>query len=58
MTRRLLTVKDAAAYLSMSEQALYQLVHRRGIPVVRIGRALRFDLDSLDDWIQAHLISA
>ena len=58
MTRRLLTVKVAAEYLSMSEQALYQLVHRRSIPVVKIGRALRFDVDSLNNWIQEHLIGA
>ena len=58
MNARLLTVKDAAAYLSMSEQALYQLVHRGRIPVVRFGRALRFDLDSLNNWIQSHLVSA
>ena len=57
MKTRLMKIKDAAIYLSMSEQALYQLVHRGRIPVVRIGRALRFDLDSLDDWIQSHLVS-
>ena len=49
--KRLLTTDETAAYLGLSKAALYQLVHRRRIPVVRIGRALRFDVVRLDDWI-------
>lgn len=49
--KRLLSTKEAAEYLAMTSAALYQMVHRKKIPVVRIGRALRFDLRALDDWI-------
>jgi len=52
--QRLLTVKEAANYLAMTSAALYQLVHRKKIPVVRFGKALRFDIQALDDWIEAH----
>jgi len=56
MKTRLMKIKDAAIYLSMSEQALYQLVHRGRIPVVRFGRALRFDVETLDIWINSHMV--
>jgi excisionase family DNA binding protein len=46
--KRLLTVKEAAAYLGRSESAIYHLVARREIPVVRTGRTLRFLRDDLD----------
>lgn len=54
MEQRLLQIIDAAVYLGMSKGALYQLVHRKHIPVVRIGRALRFDKESLNRWIAEH----
>jgi len=57
-TKRLLNTKEAAGYLAMTETALYQLVHRKRIPVVRLGRALRFDLKALDVWIEQQKESA
>ena len=53
--RRLLNAHETATYLGLSKAALYQLVHRKRIPVVRLGRALRFDVVKLDDWISGHL---
>jgi excisionase family DNA binding protein len=50
--KRLLTVKEAAAYIGRSESAIYHLVARREIAVVRHGRNLRFDVKELDRWIE------
>ena len=50
--RRLLTVKEASSYLGRSEAAIYHLVARREISVVRHGRNLRFDVKELDRWIE------
>ncbi len=50
--RKLLTIKEASIYLSRSESALYHLVARREIAVVRHGRNLRFDVKELDRWIE------
>ena len=52
MARRVLNTKEAAAYIGRSERALYKLVARREIPVVRHGRNLRFDVRELDKWIE------
>ena len=56
--KRLLRTKEAAVYLAMTSAALYQLVHRKKIPVVRVGRALRFDLRALDAWIDQQRVPA
>jgi len=52
--KRLLTLREAADYLAMTNAALYQLVHRKRVPVVRLGRALRFDIQALNAWIDEH----
>jgi len=49
---RLLTVKDAAAYLAISERKLWDMSKAGEIPVVRLGRAVRYDRSDLDSFIQ------
>lgn len=44
-------VRDAAAYLAISERKLWQLSDDRIIPTVRIGRAVRYDSRDLDTFI-------
>lgn len=47
----ILTVREVAEYLRMSETKVYRLVKERQLPVVRIGKAWRFRKDLLDDWL-------
>lgn len=50
----LLTVTAAAAALAVSPRTLWSLTAPRGpIPCVRIGRAVRYDLNALRAWIAA-----
>jgi excisionase family DNA binding protein len=50
----LLTPRAAAAALSVSERTLWALTHPRGpIPVVRLGRAVRYSLSALHEYVQA-----
>jgi len=42
---RLVTVEEAAAALSVTPQTVYRRVEDGTIPAVRIGRAIRIDLD-------------
>jgi excisionase family DNA binding protein len=51
---RLLTVKEAAAYIGRTEQALQHLIHKREIVVVRKGRRVHLDRSDLDRWIEAN----
>lgn len=43
--KKLLTVREMAAYLSVSELYVYR--HAHDLPCIRIGRLLRFDLSKL-----------
>jgi len=49
---RLVTVREAADYLSVSVSTLYGWVWQRRIPFVKVGRALRFDLDDLKKFVE------
>ena len=51
---RLLSVKEAAAYIGRTEQALQHLIHKREIVVVRKGRRVHLDRNDLDRWIEAN----
>lgn len=48
---RLLTVREAAQYLAISPSTLYGWVWQRRIPFVKVGRAVRFDIVELNDFI-------
>jgi excisionase family DNA binding protein len=49
--KRLLTVKEAADYISRSERSLRQMIANGALPVIREGRAVRLDRRVLDEWI-------
>jgi excisionase family DNA binding protein len=55
-TVRLLTVKEAAAYIGRTEQAVQHLIHRRELIVVRRGRRVHVDRGDLDRWIEANKV--
>ena len=52
--RRLLDIDDVAEQLSTSVRHLRRLVQERRIPVVRVGRLIRFDPVDLDAWLDEH----
>jgi excisionase family DNA binding protein len=47
----IMTVREVAEYLRISEAKVYRLAKERRIPVVRIGKTWRFRKDLLDEWI-------
>ncbi len=47
----LLTVGEAARRLHISRSFVYELVHRGLLPIVRIGRALRFRPEDVEALI-------
>jgi excisionase family DNA binding protein len=50
----LITVQDAAKFLAVSTSTLYGWVYLRRIPFVKVGRALRFELAELQNFIQSN----
>ena len=52
--RLLLSPREAARALSISEKTLYNHREAGEIPFVRIGRAVRYSPEALREWIQRH----
>jgi excisionase family DNA binding protein len=50
----LLTAKQAAETLAISERKLWSLTNIGAIPCVRIGRAVRYSIVDLNTWIDRH----
>lgn len=54
--QRLLDVDGLATYLSLTKATIYTWVSLKRIPeraIVRLGRALRFDVKEIDVWIES-----
>ncbi len=58
LASRYLTLRDAAAYLSLTEGALRHRVERREVPFCRLGRSLRFDRQALDRLMRQSAVDA
>ncbi len=54
--KRLLTVREAAEYLGLSEDTMYRKARLRQLPSVKVGRSLRFDLKALEAFVEQHTI--
>ena len=47
----MMTVSEVSEYLRISRASVYRLVKMKEIPVIRIGRQLRFRKDVIDKWL-------
>ena len=56
--KRLLKVKEAARYLGLEVDTVYKKARLRELPSVKVGRALRFDLNALERYVEEHTIEA
>ena len=47
-----MTIKDVAQYLRISEAKVYELARAGAIPALRIGKSWRFQKDLLKQWVR------
>jgi excisionase family DNA binding protein len=52
--KRLLNVGEAARYIGLEVDTVYKKARLRELPSVKVGRALRFDVQALDRYIEKH----
>lgn len=45
-------VKEAAQLLGVSTVTMYTLIHKHGVPVVRIGKSMRIPAEGLRQWLE------
>ena len=50
---KLLTPKETAAMLAISERKLWSMTNTQEIPSIRIGRLVRYSIDDLQRWIES-----
>ena len=53
---RLINVTEAAEWLGVTSQTLYKMVSHRRVPYVKVGGALKFDPEKLQEWITANSV--
>lgn len=51
----LLTVRQVAKYLGLSESWVRNMVDANKIPHARLGRSIRFRQEDIDNWIDSNL---
>lgn len=54
---KLMTTKEAAAYLKLNYMTVYKLAQRGRIPASKIGGNWRFKKDVLDDWLTRRAVT-
>lgn len=54
--RRLLNIREVAEYTGLSVHTLYTMVSQRRIPYVKAGRLTKFDLKTIDAWIERNSV--
>lgn len=52
MAKRLLRAPEISERLGITEDRVWDLIRRRMLPAVRIGRQVRVDEDALEAWIR------
>ena len=54
--KRLLTPRETAEYLGLKVDTIYKKARLRELPSVKVGRALRFDVVKLNQYVEQHTI--
>ena len=57
MRQDILTMKDVAQYLKVTERRLYRLAREGKIPAFKVGASWRFKRAYIDAWIEAQKAS-
>jgi excisionase family DNA binding protein len=51
--QRLLTAKQVADMLQMSEEFIHEVARRGDLPCVRLGRYRRFKVNEVNEWVES-----
>ncbi len=56
MPEEILTIREVASYLKVTERTLYRLVQDGKLPAFKVGNSWRFRREDLERWIseQSH----
>ena len=49
---RVLTLDEVARYLRVHQSTVYRLLKKKELPAFKVGSDWRFDVESIDDWLE------
>lgn len=52
-SERWVTVDDVAAHLGVTRESIYRWKDTKDLPAHRVGRAWRFRLSEIDEWVRS-----
>src|SRR4051794_17220819 len=52
-SERWVTVDDVAAHLGVTRDSIYRWMNSKDLPAHRLGRAWRFRLSEIDEWVRS-----
>ncbi|MBN1621438.1 MAG: excisionase family DNA-binding protein [Endomicrobiales bacterium] len=52
MKQNYIDIIELSKYLSIKKSTIYDLVYKKSIPYIKIGRLLRFNRETIDQWIK------
>ena len=52
MCAEILTLKEVAGYLKVTERTIYKLAGAKKIPAFKVGGTWRFSRSDIDEWIR------
>ncbi len=50
---KIMTIKEVADYLKVTERTIYRLAAAKQIPAFKVGGSWRFSLADIDQWIKS-----
>ncbi len=53
MTDEIMTIKELATYLKVTEKSIYRLLSNSKLPAFKVGGTWRFRREEIDKWIKA-----
>lgn len=54
----ILTIREVAAYLKVTERTIYRLAAEKKIPAFKVGGTWRFPRSEIDQWIRQQTSTA
>ncbi len=54
----LMTLREVAAYLRVTKKTIYRLLRQDNIPATKVGHQWRFDMPSIDEWLNRSSVGA
>jgi len=57
LPEEVMSVREVAEFLGLTESTIYKKVRRGELPVARIGRSLRFPKDAIRKWLAENTLA-